>query len=333
MTTGLAGSTDDAALLDFVGCSVVPQGLGRRFRIVAFDRKPSPATTSYASEILSVTLAGGERFRIFLKDFGHSRLPKDAFGERRERELRVYRHLIGQGDMGTARYYGAVWNERRRRYWLLLELVDGVELRSCEVEHWPQAAGWLGRMQGHFARFGGLDGSYGFLQRHDADFFRSRGRRAMDSAARFSTELARRLRKVIDRYERLIDVMASQPRTLVHGAYRPANILVDMRRSPPRICPVDWELAAIGSPLYDLAFFCDGFEPPVLDRIWSAYCDEATKAGVSLPEPDEMRYVVDCFRLFRVMAWLAPALDKRYSKEEVEKLVSRGESLLALFEG
>ena len=331
MTTHLA-STDNAALVDFLEESVVPRVLGRESPIVGFEREPSPATTSYESEVLSVTLACGEGFSLFLKDFGHSRLPKDALGERRERELGVYRDLIGRAGVGTARYYGALWNERRRRYWLLLELVEGVELRSCDVELWPLAAGWLGRMQGYFAHLG-LDGRYDFLQRHDADFFRSRGRRAVNSAARFSAELAGRLTKVVDRYERLIDVMASQPQTLVHGAYRPGNILMDTRRSPPRICPVDWELAAIGSPLYDLAFFSDGFEPPVLDRIWRAYRDEATKAGLLLPEPDEMRHVVDCFRLFRVMAWLAPAIDKRYSKGEVEKLVSRGETLIKLFEG
>ncbi len=299
---------------------------------MAFDREPSPATTSYDSRILTVTLASGEGLRIFLKDFGHPRLPKDSLAERRERELGVYRHLIGQADVGTARYYGAVWDERRRRYWLLLELVEGVELRSCDVEDWPLAAGWLGRMQGRFANLGRLDGTYEFLQRHDADFFRSRGRRAVDSAARFSSDLAARLTKVVERYDRLIEEMVSQPRTLVHGAFRPANIMMDLGRSPPRICPVDWELAAVGSPLYDLAFFSDGFEPPVLGRIWSAYREEATKAGVTVPERDEMRRVVDCFRLFRVMAWLAPALEKRYTKGDVEKLVSRGETLITLFE-
>ena len=331
MTTHLA-STDDAALVDFLEESVVPQVLGRESPIVGFEREPSPATTSYQSEILSVTLACGECFNLLLKDFAHSRLPKDALAERRERELGVYRYLIGRAGLGTARYYGALWNERRRRYWLLLEFVEGVELRSCDVELWPLAAGWLGRMQGYYGHLGRHDGRYGFLQHHDAEFFRSRGRRAVDSAARFSADLAARMTKVVDRYEPLIEVMASQPQTLVHGAYRPANILVDMTVDPPRICPVDWELAAIGSPLYDLAFFCDGFEPPVLDRIWRAYCDEATNAGVLLPGRDEMRHVVDCFRLFRVMAWLAPAIEKRYSKGEVEKLVSRGESLITLFE-
>src|SRR5437762_11485756 len=49
---------------------------------------------------------------------------------------------------------------------------------------------------------------------------------------------------------------------------------------PPSICPVDWELAAIGSSFYDLAFLADGFEPPRLDQVLEAYRAEALRGGI-----------------------------------------------------
>ena len=62
-------------------------------------------------------------------------------------------------------------------------------------------------------------------------------------------------------------VLTRESDTLVHGSYRPQNVLVAQACDPPRICPTDWELAALGRSTYDLAFICDGFRPPRLDAV------------------------------------------------------------------
>jgi aminoglycoside phosphotransferase (APT) family kinase protein len=121
--------------------------------------------------------------------------------------------------------------------------------------------------------------------------------------------------------------MASQPPTLVHGAYKPRHILVDPGSRPPRICPVDWELAALGSGSYDLAFLAYGFDPPSLDRLLDAYRDEARAHGLALPGREHMRHVVDCFRLHRVLKALAGARARKLPEGTVAKLVESGERL------
>lgn len=323
-------SNADVELRNLLEEAAAPHLLGRRADVTAVERTPSRASTSYDCEIVTGRLAAGGTIRAFLKDFGRSRLPKDAQPERRERELGVYRTLIGDAGIGTARYYGSVWDDVRGRYWLLLELVDGTVLRSLGVEQWIAAAGWLGRMQARFTGAQFLSAPPGFLQRHDTAFFEARADRALESVSRLAPALTGRMEAILRDYERIVAAMANQPPTLVHGAFRPANMLVDSGRKPARICPVDWELAAVGSPLYDLAFFCDGFQPPILDRMWEAYLEEAAAGGLPVPPREELRWLIDCFRLYRVIAWLAPAVTKRYSPADIEKLVARGELLRPL---
>jgi hypothetical protein len=330
VTTASIETVDDEALRLSLEEDVVPRLVGRSVRVTAVQRRPSRASTSYDTEIVTARLAGGERLDLFLKDFGRTRLPKDAMEDRRRRELSVYRELIGDAAVGTARYYGSVWDDDAGRHWLLLELVGGTELRSLSVEHWIPAAGWLGRLQGHFAGSAAVADPPPFLLRHDAAFFRARGESARRSVERIAPALAARMAKVLEGYEQIVGVMAEQEPSLVHGAYRPANILIGRNNGQRRICPIDWELAAVGSPFHDLAFFCDGFEPPVLHRMWDAYAGELERAGLRAPDREELRRVVDCFRVYRVIAWLAPAVEKRYSEDDVERLVARGELLLPL---
>src|SRR6266545_3090372 len=89
--------------------------------LVAIRRREFPGSTSYAIEIVTVELATGDAIDIFLKDYGRSKLPKDAAAERRERELGVYAELLEHRELGTARFYGARRDEAAARFWLMIE--------------------------------------------------------------------------------------------------------------------------------------------------------------------------------------------------------------------
>src|SRR5207342_3244529 len=89
----------------------IPRTAGRRARVAHVRRSPSPSATSYDSEVVSVCLVDGTEMRFFLKDFGGSRRPRPGAARRRERELGIYRRLIGDAEIGTARYCGAVWDD------------------------------------------------------------------------------------------------------------------------------------------------------------------------------------------------------------------------------
>lgn len=286
-------------------------------------RERSAYASSYDAEIVTVRMASGEELKLFLKNFGTSGVPKDDAGRRRDRERAVYRELLVDAELGTPHYYASLWDEPRGRFWLLLEFVRGSELRSCELEYWIMAAAWLGRMHGHFAQLAATLRECDFLGRHDADYFRGKGERAARELRRLSRPFAARFERVMDRYERAVAIMARQRPTLVHGHFRPCNVLVTADAAPARICPVDWEQAAVGSGLYDLALLTDGFASPELDRLLDAYRGEATSNRLEVPEGGELRQLVDCFRLFLEVNLLSRSAERGFSERKVAEIVAR----------
>jgi aminoglycoside phosphotransferase (APT) family kinase protein len=211
----------------------------------------------------------------------------------------------------------------------MLELVEGDLLRDCDYEYWPAAAAWLGRLHGSFAGEADRLRGCGFLIRHDAGFFLRAAERALDSMTAFSSDLARRLAGVIDGYEAVVATLARDPETLVHGSYRPQNVLVDCSCTPVRVCPTDWELAAFGRRAFDLAYLCDGFRPPRLDELLDAYEREAERSGVAARPRDELRHEVDCVRLHKTINSLAHVRNWPRPAETAAKVVATAEAIAA----
>jgi aminoglycoside phosphotransferase (APT) family kinase protein len=322
---GTAEQTSDEELRQFLERSLSDGCVGAPV-IAGVDRTRSKYSSSYETEILTVRLAGGTDLQLFLKDFGARRYAKDQMTQRRWRELRVYQDLLADSDLGTARYYGAAWDESRRRYWLLLEFVSGVQVRYCEFDQWVRAAGWLGRMQAHFAeRIDSLH-ERDFLIRHDAEFFSSTAALAARAVSLISPRLHERLQAVVSRYDELVAVMVDEPPTLVHGGYHPQNILVTGSAEWPRLCPTDWEEAALGSQFYDFAYFSDGFEPQRLAVLMDAYREAAAANGLQVPAGPAADRVVGCFHVHKSLGTLAKAYDRQFPYSGVEKLVGMVES-------
>ena len=318
--------TDEEELQQSVERALARVG-GSGAPVAAIRRRGFPGSTSYAVEIVTVELATGDTIEVFLKDYGRSKLPKDAAAERRERELRVYAELLEHRELGTARFYGARRDEAAARFWLMIEFVEGEPLRDCTYEYWPAAAAWLGRLHGRFTGQRERLRASGFLVRHDANFFIQAAERALLAVCGLSTALAQRLATVLDGYDPIVAVLARDPDTLVHGSYRPQNVLVDRSSEPVRICPTDWELAAFGRSTYDLAFVCDGFRSPRLDELFDAYEREAESSGVSLRDRDELRHEVDCFRLHKTINSLGHLRQWPHPAETAAKVVATAEEI------
>jgi len=329
MTRPALNQDRDDLLFEHVA-RIVADTFGRPSTIAAIYRKRSEYSSFYASEILSVQLDTGDELRMFLKNFGSYPDPKDAMEQRRNRELHVYRDILAQASLSTAKYYGSVWEEPQGPFWLLLELVRGIPVRHCGFDYWVQAAQWLGHMQGYFHRNSGLLQGRDFLIQHDGPFFRSAAERAFRAVSQRSPDLGRRLTAALSRYDQPVELMMSQPKTLVHGAYRPAEILADASERPARICPVDWEQSAIGSSLYDLAFLADGFKSPRLEQILDAYRTEAANCGLPVSDQESTKRIVNCYRLHKAVTWLSQSFDRKFPEKDVLKLVGMAEDLARL---
>jgi aminoglycoside phosphotransferase (APT) family kinase protein len=257
----------------------------------------------------------------------------------REREVRVYQDLLEDANLGTPRYYDTVWGESQESFWLLLEYVDGTVLRYLEPNYWIVAAGWLGQMHGYFARHARYLSQLGFLIRHDTRFFSAKVEAALDGLSQVSPGSVDRLAAIVDRYDQVVEAMVAHPPTLIHGSFRPYHIIVSGESQLMRICACDWERAAFGAPLYDLAYLTDGYKPPTLDLMFEMYRQGAMRFGMCVPQQEEMGYVVNCFRLHKIVNSLAKAPSliprnsssassvRQYREGKILKLLAVGEEI------
>ncbi|HEX6535685.1 MAG TPA: phosphotransferase [Gemmatimonadaceae bacterium] len=321
MTTSIITAADEMALRECLA-PVVAERCGGESAIASIRWKRFDLATSYAARVVTVHFHDGGSLELFLKDFGFSVRAKDDPRERREREVRVYRELLPRTTLGTAAYHGSVLDEAHGRLWLLLELVDGTPVGYCDiVPYWGPATAALGRLHGAFASRADALARCEFLVHHTTDFFWSTLERAADCVSRIAPGLSGELSGIARRYPPIVEVMTDQPRTLLHGGCRTTNILVKIAGDPARVCIVDWEEAACGAPLYDLAYLLDGIEPPTLDPLLDAYRGEARAHDLPLPPRRDVKHVIDCFRLHTILATLAKAVIKGYREGDVAKLL------------
>jgi aminoglycoside phosphotransferase (APT) family kinase protein len=263
-------SAPDAALR-----AALQQALERHFGgprpIARLERRPSAYRTSHALEEMTVGLTDGTRLEIMFKDLSRRALPphvrqaKPPFLYNPEREIETYRGLLGPARLGTATCFGAVADRRRGRYWLFLEKVPGREMYQVgDFALWKQAARWLAGMHGHFAARKDLHtrAEAARLLRLDRDYYR----RWMRRAGAFAPAAAGPRRKAVrarlawlaDRYDNVVDRLSALPGTLLHGEFYVSNVLVQEAGAAVRVCPVDWEMAALGPGLIDLAALTAG---------------------------------------------------------------------------
>jgi thiamine kinase-like enzyme len=101
------------------------------------------------------------------------------------------------------------------------------------------------------------------------------------------------------------EALLAQPRTVLHGEFYASNVLVASdpgptplgQNSAARVAPVDWELAATGTGLSDLAALVSGWPEEDRAAIAAAY---AAEPGV----PAFSRRDLDLARLQVAIQWL-----------------------------
>ena len=195
--------------------------------------------TSHHLDLLHLVLADGRSLEALRKDLTPvGRVVKPDFLHDPRREVEAYRILAGAG-LGTPACYDA------GEHWILLERVPGIELWQVgELETWVAVAQWLSRLHGRFAAETPTNNR---LIRYDGPYFRlwpERVRHAHPALAQALTG-----------YERVIEILTAEPRTLVHGEFYASNVLV----AEERIAVVDWETAGIGPGVLDLAALVTGW--------------------------------------------------------------------------
>lgn len=96
--------------------------------------------------------------------------------------------------------------------------------------------------------------------------------------------------------------LAKLPRTVIHGEFYPSNVLI---ADSGRVCPVDWETAALGPGLIDVAALATGWGDGDRETLTSCYREELLLAGDDAPPLAEMLVQLDWCRLHLARRWLA----------------------------
>ncbi len=325
--------------------SMLSLHFGAPRRIRTLRRRLSTYSSSYIIENLRIELPGGRTLDLVLKDLSPSSIMTTAdrirphFLYDPRREIQTYRQILQTDRDGTPEYFGALESDTLERYWLLLERVSGPLLWQIgDMEHWREAARWLARLHGEFYRIGhgSLDPSVGHLLRYDRHFFEvwltraeeflKHQRRSHDSAD------LRRFGQIAQRYDQVITRLLDLPASFIHGEFYPSNVILRKERRPRTICPVDWELAAIGPCLMDLAALTSGeWSLEEKRTMVRAYRETARQVPGGQPSVEEMMESVKYCKLHLAVQLLGWAPDwsppERHARNWLREAVRLGDKL------
>jgi len=269
------------------------------------SRSSSPYRTSFPIEEVRVELKERGEVTLAFKQLEWdrlepaARLAKPRFLHDAEREAEVYRALLPQAPAGPPEFFGSVLDADR--HWLFVEWVEGRELFQVgERELWEEAARWLAGFHVALAPERERLRDDARLLDHDAAFYR----RWIERAREFAADPGP-IAWLAERHERVVEALLAQPRTVLHGEFYASNVLVASdsdptplrKESEARVAPVDWELAAIGTGLSDLAALVSGWPDGDRAAIAAAY---AAEPGV----PAFSRRDLDLARLQVAIQWL-----------------------------
>jgi hypothetical protein len=283
------------------------RNLGRP--VVALKRSPSRYATSATIEDITARLDDGLSLSLVFKDLDPAALldnakhVKPSFLRDPLREIYVYRDLLGSAALGTARCYAAA-ESHAGAGWLLLEKVPGVELYQVgELERWQVVAHWLAGMHRRLTPAAERIRARGWppLVLHDAAYYRRWLDRAVTFAFDRDASVRRRLQWLADRHDAVVERLISLPVTIVHSDFSASNVFVAETATGLRVCPVDWESAALGPGLTDLAALVAGWNEPEVVELAAAY---ASGMGGGSEPLSTVVAVLDACRFQQCIQWL-----------------------------
>jgi hypothetical protein len=289
---------------------------GTQQRVVGLKRRPSIYSTSFAIEELDVRLQDGTSLRLLFKDVSQhavlesARRVKPTFLYDPLREIETYRTILEPNRLGTATCYGAIVDQRAGHYGLFLEKVPGVELYQVgDLTTWQHVARWLAAMHVRFTLETERLAQAARLLRYDANFYRLWIQRARTSRGGAESSKSRDVRSGMERlarsYERVVERLATLPVTFIHGEFYASNVLVHATEGKLRVCPVDWETAAVGPGLIDLAALtAGGWNADEKKTLALAYRAALAPHDDGPPEPDAFLATLDYCRLHLAVQWL-----------------------------
>jgi Phosphotransferase enzyme family len=315
-------SVGDAELFSFVRNALAEFSSNRR-RLSQLERKLYDYHSSFAIEELVAYCDDESPLNLIFKNLSphglleHARQTRPQFAYNPSREIMVYRHVLDE-EFDTATCYGALVDADRQRHWLLLEKVAGQELYKIgDFTLWCDVARWLAQMHGRSANVATQHPNDTYLLRYDEAFWNA----WIDRAERFIGQgriTSRRnmtppqMKWLVNQSREAAQQICNLPVTILHGEFYPSNILIQQRDDRTRICPIDWETAAVGCGLLDLAALIAGnWTEQQKQQLAMAYYKELSGDGTTWDSLQHMMNNLQSCRLLLAVKWLGWSPDWR----------------------
>lgn len=263
--------------------------------VTVLERSACISASTYPSEVVALDLQGvvGQVLCKYSAGRDHR-----CWGHRGglEHEARVYQHVLRPLGMTGPDFHGAYVDPQTGWTWLVLEyLDDAVFVHHAEgPEGLVRAAAWLGAF--HSAAESCLSvTSRSGLAAYDDEYYRGWIRRTLEYSApvhdRFPW-LPAFCEGAMEVLEKLLD---HRP-TVIHGEFYVRNVLY----SRGRVCPVDWESAAIGAGEIDLASLVEGWLPRIRRACMREYCRARWPEGA----PFGFLQTLEAAEVYLLFRWL-----------------------------
>jgi hypothetical protein len=293
-----------ASLAEALGCDPAA--------ITVLRRHTNVHTSTWPSEIVDCSLAGGLDLRVLVKHgpcdvrnaHGHPVGP--------EYEAAVYNSVLR--GLGRAHpFRGSRRDPASRSVTIILDYLEDGWWRLNRVED-PRAivqvAAWTGAFHRDTgARAGALAG---LLNVYDPAYYAGWARRSLRYLAHIPADFAW-LRDVCYAFENLGQGLAAEPLTVVHGELYPQNVLV----RGDAIRPLDWEWAGIAAGEIDLAALTEGWSAELTEASERAYADARWPRGGA---PPDMARRLDIARVYMHLRWLGDRTDRVGAPELAARL-------------
>ena len=304
--------------------------------VVEVHRRPWEYATSTALELVTAVSDDGIKRQFVLKhlDPAHAsaeaRRAKPSFIIEPRREIEMYRRVLAPLGVGPSLVASSLTSESDS-CWLLLSYVAGRRLHEDgDLDQWESVGAWLGSLHRQLDR---LDRESLVPEAHLIVYQRDWYLEWLQRARRFlaadrQSPSGRSLDWLAFRYDQVVARLMSLRPTIIHGEFYPANVLVRDGAGQSAVCPVDWEMAAVGPGLIDLAALTSGRWPESSRQgVIAAY---SSHAGCDLGERD-LAEAMQCAYIYLAVQWLGWFGRRRppaeYAYDWLTDAVERAEAL------
>ncbi len=264
--------------------------------LTLLGREPTPYATTFPCEVVTCRIGRGKPRRLFCKytagvDYtGHGH--RGGVGH----EIATYRHILAQTNKFRPRFYGGYTDSETGQYWLFLEYLDG-SLRVGKLNDpvaMAETARWIAQFHVTSQRLLNNE-RLRFLKRYDKEYYLAWISRTVDFAGP-NYRKSSWLHHLYARAEDFLSPLLNSVPVIIHGEYYQHNILFHQGR----VCPIDWESAAVGEGLIDLASLTDGWESKIADVCTATYVRTRWPKGA----PAQFKRVFQAARLYMTARWL-----------------------------